>query len=216
MIAMIRLSFLTFSSFESRSDCEEIIRSFNNKTITCNNEEHTIQIRYADTQEQKHLKQTTAAARQFRSAEYEFATQAHRTWMNGATFHDHMAGQENESPHMNEFEAYLGQQVESVKASPGPKQGRLTDGSYISRGKNTSGAARWRTNGYRSPLSVIAPSEINARRPARALSINSTPLAKAPAADINDGGVSLPSTSVSSISVGEDSNGSTEVSVSDA
>lgn len=35
-------------------------------------EEHIIQIRYADTHEQKMLKQQTAAARQFRAAEFEY------------------------------------------------------------------------------------------------------------------------------------------------
>lgn len=42
---------------------------FNNKTIDSHGEEVQMQIRYADTQEQKHLKQSVHAARQFRSAE---------------------------------------------------------------------------------------------------------------------------------------------------
>lgn len=49
-----------------------------------------VQIRYADTQEQKSLKQQTQAARQFRSAEYEWASQNYRPG------------------HPNEFEQYLG------------------------------------------------------------------------------------------------------------
>ena len=36
-------------------------------------EEHIIQIRYADTQEQKMLKQQTAAARQFRAAKFKYS-----------------------------------------------------------------------------------------------------------------------------------------------
>lgn len=63
-----------------------------------------MQIRYADTQEQKSLKQQTQAARQFRSAEYEYATQA---WRQGRLpfagtpiNHDVARG--------NEFEQYLG------------------------------------------------------------------------------------------------------------
>lgn len=55
-----------------------MIKSFNNNTIDENPEELQIQIRYADTQEQKQLKQQTHAARQFRSQEYEYATQAWR------------------------------------------------------------------------------------------------------------------------------------------
>lgn len=39
-----------------------------------------IQIRYADTPQQKNLKQHTTAARQFRSAEYEYATQNWRRY----------------------------------------------------------------------------------------------------------------------------------------
>jgi hypothetical protein len=65
-------------SFESRTVCEEVIKKFNNYKVNVSGEEYTIQIRFADTQEQKHLKQQTAAARQFRSAEYEYATQAHK------------------------------------------------------------------------------------------------------------------------------------------
>lgn len=60
------------TSFESREACEEVIRTFNNHTIKAAGEELQIQIRYADTQEQKSLKLQTQAARQFRSAEYEF------------------------------------------------------------------------------------------------------------------------------------------------
>lgn len=61
------------SSFESREVCEDIIRNFNNTTVSKpGGEEHTIQIRYSDTHEQKMLKQQTAAARQFRAAEFEY------------------------------------------------------------------------------------------------------------------------------------------------
>lgn len=55
------------------------MKTFNNHTITSNGEELQIQIRYADTQEQKSLKQQTQAARQFRSAEYELATTVFQT-----------------------------------------------------------------------------------------------------------------------------------------
>ncbi|KAI7293140.1 hypothetical protein KC315_g19377, partial [Hortaea werneckii] len=62
-----------------------------------------IQIRYADTQEQKSLKQQTQAARQFRSAEYEYATQA---WRQGRLPHAGTAV--HDSTNGNEFEQYLG------------------------------------------------------------------------------------------------------------
>lgn len=49
------------------------MKDFNNNPICKNGgEEHAIQIRYSDTHEQKMLKQQTAAARQFRAAEFEF------------------------------------------------------------------------------------------------------------------------------------------------
>lgn len=58
--------------FETREICEEIIRKFNNTPVSKpGGEEHLIQIRYSDTQEQKMLKQQTAAGRVFRAAEYE-------------------------------------------------------------------------------------------------------------------------------------------------
>jgi hypothetical protein len=64
---------LTFDSFESRDVCEEVMKDFNNTPVNKNGgEEHLIQIRYSDTHEQKMLKQQTAAARQFRAAEFEF------------------------------------------------------------------------------------------------------------------------------------------------
>jgi len=60
-------------SFESRDVCEDVIKQFNNTPVAKHGgEEHIIQIRYSDTHEQKMLKQQTAAARQFRAAEFEF------------------------------------------------------------------------------------------------------------------------------------------------
>ncbi|KAF2859875.1 hypothetical protein K470DRAFT_282388 [Piedraia hortae CBS 480.64] len=67
-----------FARFESRDVCDEVIKKFGNHTLQSGDEELQIQIRFADTQEQKTLKQQTQAARQFRSAEYEYATQALR------------------------------------------------------------------------------------------------------------------------------------------
>ncbi|GAB7356632.1 hypothetical protein MBLNU459_g7352t2 [Dothideomycetes sp. NU459] len=90
--------------------CEEVIKQFNNNPISTHGEEHTIQIRYADSQEQKHLKQQTAAARQFRSAEYEYATQFHKqgACVGRSSLSPYSAlGHENIAPG-NEFEAYLG------------------------------------------------------------------------------------------------------------
>jgi hypothetical protein len=63
---------LTLPSFESRDVCEQVIKELNNTVIAkAGGEEHIMQIRYADTHEQKMLKQQTAAARQFRAAEFE-------------------------------------------------------------------------------------------------------------------------------------------------
>ena len=64
-----------FARFASHDMCEKVIRDFNNMPITKpNGEKYNIQIRYADTPEQKALKQQTTAARQYRSAEYESQT----------------------------------------------------------------------------------------------------------------------------------------------
>lgn len=92
------------SSFESRESCDEVIRVFNNHTIESAGEELSIQIRFADTQEQKSLKQQTQAARQFRSAEYEYATQA---WRQGRLPFAGTTTQQGPS-NGNEFEQYLG------------------------------------------------------------------------------------------------------------
>jgi hypothetical protein len=93
-------------SFENRDACEEVIRTFNNHTIKTATEELQVQIRYADTSEQKSLKQQTQAARQFRSAEYEYATQAWRQGRlpyAGTTLND-----TDQSTNGNDFEQYLG------------------------------------------------------------------------------------------------------------
>jgi hypothetical protein len=95
-----------YCSFENRDACEEVIKTFNNRTLPNGNEELPVQIRYADTQEQKSLKQQTQAARQFRSAEYEYATQAWRQGRlpyAGTTLNDTTSTAKG-----NEFEQYLG------------------------------------------------------------------------------------------------------------
>ena len=91
-------------SFDSRDACDAVIKDFTNYTIDSDGEEMQIQIRFADTQEQKSLKQQTQAARQFRSAEYEYATQEWRSGRlpyAGSTAHA-------DSTNNNEFDQYLG------------------------------------------------------------------------------------------------------------
>jgi hypothetical protein len=72
-LPLLLLQYTDLVSFKNRDVCEEIIKNFNN-TAVCKpgGEEHIIQIRYSDTHEQKMLKQQTAAARQFRAAEFEY------------------------------------------------------------------------------------------------------------------------------------------------
>ncbi|TKA75948.1 hypothetical protein B0A49_03706 [Cryomyces minteri] len=94
-----------FARFESRSVCEDVIRNFNNTPVRKQDgDEHLIQIRYADTEQQKWLKQQTAASRQFRAAEYEYATQAHR-WGHGSRLPE-LTASEHEAA--NDFETFLG------------------------------------------------------------------------------------------------------------
>ncbi|PNS18838.1 hypothetical protein CAC42_5377 [Sphaceloma murrayae] len=156
-----------FARFEIRTDCEEIIREFNNKVIQHNGEDHTIQIRYADTQEQKHLKQTTAAARQFRSAEYEYATQAHRQ---GWRPEHNLGSPANMAPAGGDFENYISQNA-----------------SFAAKGYVDP---TWRPLGQRTPLGLMSPNSTNVRRNG-SVSINSTPLAKVTTHDHHEGGVAL-------------------------
>ncbi|KAK4983282.1 hypothetical protein LTR66_008884 [Elasticomyces elasticus] len=116
-----------FARFETREVCDDVIRDFNNTPIKAGSEEHIIQIRFADTQEQKMLKQHTAAARQFRSAEYEYATAAHKqNLLYGTGRQTQYASQGNEN--VNEFEAYLG-------SAPGvPIQGQRWTQSALRQG----------------------------------------------------------------------------------
>lgn len=80
-----------------------MIEHFSNHTIKSGEEELQIQIRFADTQEQKSLKQQTQAARQFRSAEYEYATQA---WRQARLPYAGSASHDNST--VNDFDQYLG------------------------------------------------------------------------------------------------------------
>ncbi|PPJ50327.1 hypothetical protein CBER1_06468 [Cercospora berteroae] len=135
-----------FARFESRDDCEEVIKTFNNHTIKTAGEELQVQIRYADTQEQKSLKQQTQAARQFRSAEYEYATQAWRQGRlpyAGSTVHD-------TNQNTNEFDQYLG-------TTPAiPIQGQRWAQSAIRQapGRSPLGAVPY-TNASQPPLVQI-------------------------------------------------------------
>lgn len=94
---------LTCTRFDSRDTCEQVICAYNNTPIYKNGEEFSIQIRYADTQEQKMLKQQTAAGRQFRAAEYEFGvaqargTQVYAGRLEGLTAQEQEAASEFES-----------------------------------------------------------------------------------------------------------------------
>ncbi|KAF2721612.1 RNA-binding domain-containing protein [Polychaeton citri CBS 116435] len=91
--------------FDSRHTCDEVIKTFNNHAICSGGEDLQMQIRFADTQEQKALKQQTQAARQFRSAEYEFATQQ---WRQGRLPYAGATANDNGQGKNNEFEQYLG------------------------------------------------------------------------------------------------------------
>lgn len=59
--------------FETTEICEQIIATFNNKVIGDGKDATTLQIRYADTEEQKKLKTYTAIKRQFKADEYNEA-----------------------------------------------------------------------------------------------------------------------------------------------
>jgi hypothetical protein len=99
---------LTISSFESRDICDEVIREFNNTPVSMpGGEEHSIQIRFSDTHEQKMLKQQTAAGRVFRAAEYEVGVAQARALGTPDRYL-------SESPtmpqsHANEFELFMNQ-----------------------------------------------------------------------------------------------------------
>jgi hypothetical protein len=159
-------------SFESRDDCEEVIKTFNNHTIKTQGEELQIQIRYADTQEQKSLKQQTQAARQFRSAEYEFATQA---WRQGRLPMAGSTAQDAVTDGSNEFDQYLGTQPTV------PIQGQRWAQSAIRQvpGRSPLGALPY-TNA--APLvQVNAASSGDAPTPTPETAVDAKPVAMSPA-----------------------------------
>ncbi|KAL1303545.1 hypothetical protein AAFC00_006917 [Neodothiora populina] len=64
-----------FARFEDRKTCTAVVTEFNNKAVKVGGDEYIINIRYADSPEQKTLKQQVSSARAFRSQEYMAATQ---------------------------------------------------------------------------------------------------------------------------------------------
>lgn len=64
---------MSFSSFETPEICEKVIASFHGKTIGEGKNASVLQLRYADTKEQKLLKMETAERRQFKANEYNIA-----------------------------------------------------------------------------------------------------------------------------------------------
>jgi len=56
--------------FQTPEMCQEVIDTFNNKTIGEGATATALQLRYADTEEQKKLKTFTAEKRQFKTNEY--------------------------------------------------------------------------------------------------------------------------------------------------
>jgi hypothetical protein len=64
----IQLLINVFPSFETRDECEDIIKKYHGASI--GEEGMLMQVRYADTPAQKELKRITAERRQFRTNEY--------------------------------------------------------------------------------------------------------------------------------------------------
>ncbi|KAF2703607.1 hypothetical protein K504DRAFT_392091 [Pleomassaria siparia CBS 279.74] len=94
-----------FARFETRDICEEVIKKFNNTPVSKpGGDEHLIQIRYSDTQEQKMLKQQTAAGRVFRAAEYEVGVAQARAHGGPDRFLTMSPDDQNAA---NEFELFL-------------------------------------------------------------------------------------------------------------
>jgi RNA recognition motif. (a.k.a. RRM, RBD, or RNP domain) len=94
---------LILNSFETRDVCEDVIRKYNNSTIVRGEQDFLIQIRFSDTPEQKILKQQTAAARQFRAAEYDAGCAQVGHVMSPSTPHGFVTNHQN----AGEFEQYL-------------------------------------------------------------------------------------------------------------
>ena len=105
-----------------------------------------MQIRYADTQEQKSLKQQTQAARQFRSAEYEYATQA---WRQGRIPFAGTTVNDNISVNGNEFEQYLG------TSAAVPIQGQRWAHSAMTRGSGRNPLAATHYNNAMSQTPLV-------------------------------------------------------------
>ena len=67
------LVYLIAYSFETPQICEKVIQTLHGKPIGEGKDAALLQLRYADTKEQKQLKMETAERRQFKAEEYNFA-----------------------------------------------------------------------------------------------------------------------------------------------
>ncbi|KAF2010012.1 hypothetical protein BU24DRAFT_400627 [Aaosphaeria arxii CBS 175.79] len=126
-----------FARMESRDVCEEIIKKFNNTPVSKpGTEEHIIQIRYADTHEQKLLKQQTAAGRVFRAHEYEVGVAQARALSAPDRF---LSISPEQHSSVNEFEMFLQRQSNGAPFVPNQR--------------------------YRQPYAPAVPSTLGTARP---------------------------------------------------
>ena len=94
------------SSFEDRAACTAVVAEFNNKPIKVGDDEYVINIRYADSPEQKTLKQQVSSARAFRSQGNVAADTTRLSITDMCCFQEYLAATQQIST-MNEFEAAL-------------------------------------------------------------------------------------------------------------
>lgn len=98
----------TCPSFEDRATCTAVVTEFNNKPIKAGNDDYVINIRYADSPEQKTLKQQVSSARAFRSQGETLSCTARGTLLTCAS-QEYLAATQQIST-LNEFEAALSTQ----------------------------------------------------------------------------------------------------------
>ena len=96
--------------FENSEICGEIIAAFNNKVIEDGKSSTMLQIRFADTEEQKQLKAATAVKRQFKADEYNEAVY-------GTPFGQHVPHMGYHSPLQGRTQGATGAGIQTTPSS---------------------------------------------------------------------------------------------------
>ena len=169
------------SRFKTPEICEKVIESFHGKQVGEGKDSTILQLRYADTDQQKTLKMETAQRRQFKANEYNVAVNGpdspYRFDSPLSTFFQsplqvrapgHLTGQSPESQASIEFSSYL-QQPSAAHEAP---RGKVQFGALPSHGIHVPAGAKVQISA--PPAQLRQSSRIKIESPRESTDSNTT------------------------------------------